>query len=206
MSSEHFLCFPLAAIHMEILFCKIKQKIIWNGGFDLERTKFFEASLSDPLSRSKQLQSRLMPNDITFLLHFITHMFVRLRKQRSQKEQPCITIYSYNPGQNPLGQDCNIHIFLSFLASLLKQCIVFEIFWQFSSPPLPLPIQSWKKWEKILDTCIQYCLWGEGRGWTCVNWKMPLKRKRPKTFVHDCRLANLSFIIVIYRVHFHWTW
>ena len=34
---------------------------ILKRGFNLERTKFFEASLSDTLSRSNQLQSRLMP-------------------------------------------------------------------------------------------------------------------------------------------------
>ena len=63
-------------------------------GFNLERIKFFEARLSDTLSRSNQLQSRLMPNDVTFSLHFITHVFVRIRKQRSQEEQPYMTIYS----------------------------------------------------------------------------------------------------------------
>ena len=51
----------------------------------------------------------------------------------------CAKIASYNPGQNSLGQYCNIHIFLSFLGSLLKQCFLFEIFLQFS---LPRPIQS----------------------------------------------------------------
>ena len=69
------------------------------------------------------------------------------------------------------GQYCNI--FLLFLGSLLKQCRVFEIFLQFS---LPHPIQSWNS-EKILDTRVQHCLWGEGRGWTCVNWKTPQKCK-----------------------------
>ena len=42
---------------------------------------------------------------------------------------------SYNPGQKSLGQYWNIHISLSFLASLLKQCILFGIFLQFSLPP-----------------------------------------------------------------------
>jgi len=41
----------------------------------------------------------------------------------------------YNPGQKSLGQYCNNHIFLSFLGSLLKQCIIFEMFLQFSLPP-----------------------------------------------------------------------
>ena len=44
-------------------------------GFHLERTKFFEATLSDTLSRSNQLQSRLMPNDVTFSLHKVTFNF-----------------------------------------------------------------------------------------------------------------------------------
>ena len=50
-------------------------------------------------------------------------------------------------------------------------------FWKFScSSPSPHRIQSWNL-EKILDACIQHCLWGEGRGWSCVNWKTPQKRK-----------------------------
>ena len=42
---------------------------------------------------------------------------------------------SYNLGQKSLGQYCNIHIFLSFLGSILKQCIIFKIFLPFSLPP-----------------------------------------------------------------------
>ena len=53
------------------------------------------------------------------------------------------------------------------------------------SSPSPYPIQSWNS-EIILDTHVQHCLWGEGRGWTGVNWKTPQKRKCLKTFVHDC--------------------
>ena len=44
------------------------------------------------------------------------------------------------------------------------------------SSPSPYPIQSWNS-EKILDTRVQHYLWGKGRGWTCVNWKTPQKRK-----------------------------
>ena len=40
----------------------------------------------------------------------------------------------YNPGQKSLGQYCNIHISLSFLGSLFKQCTLLEIFLQFSLP------------------------------------------------------------------------
>ena len=31
--------------------------------------------------------------------------------------------------------------------------------------------------KKLLDTRVQHCLWGEGRSWTCVNWKTPQKCK-----------------------------
>ena len=80
--------------------------------------------------------------------------------------------------------------------SLLKQCIIFEIFLQFS---VALPYTKLKL-GKILDTRVQHCLWDGGRGWTCVNWKMPQKRKRvPKllsmivdvntNLLHLCRFA-----------------
>ena len=44
------------------------------------------------------------------------------------------------------------------------------------SSPSPHPIQSWNS-EKILDTRVQHCLWGEGRSWTWVKWKTPQKPK-----------------------------
>ena len=53
-SSEHFLYFPLTAIHMEILFFLNKTEDILKRGFHLECTKFCEASLSDTSSRSNQ--------------------------------------------------------------------------------------------------------------------------------------------------------
>ena len=53
-----------------------------------------------------------------------------------------------------------VHPFQNFLAVL----------------PPPHPIQSWNS-EKILDTRVQHCLWGEGRGWTCWNGKLPRKAK-----------------------------
>ena len=65
------------------------------------------------------------------------------------------------------------HIFLSFLGSPLKHCMLFKIVLQFS---LPRPYTKLKP-EKIMDTRVQHCLWGEGRGWTCVNLKTPQKRE-----------------------------
>ena len=84
-----------------------------------------------------------------------------------------------------MGQYYNIHIFLSFLGSLLKQCILFKIFLQFSLSP---PYTKLKLGKKILDTRVQHCMWGEGRGLTCVNWKTPQKRKS---------VPRLFFMIVV---------
>ena len=90
-----------------------------------------------------------------------------------------------NPGQKSLGQYCNIHIFSVISRFPLKTAF----FSKFScSSPSPHPIQSWNS-ETILDTRVQHCLWGDGRGWTWVNWKTPQKCKCPKIFVlivEDC--------------------
>ena len=53
-----------------------------------------------------------------------------------------------------------VHPFRNFLAVL--------------PPPTLYKVETRKK---ILDTYIQHCLWGEGRVWTCVNWKTPQKCK-----------------------------
>ena len=65
--------------------------------------------------------------------------------------------------------------FSVILGSLIKQCILFESFLQFSppTPPPPHPLTLCK----ILDTRVQHCLWGKGEGWACVNWKTPQKCK-----------------------------
>ena len=56
----------------------------------------------------------------------------------------------------------------------IKQCILFEIFLQFFLPRL---IQSCNQGKIILETCVQRCLWGEGRGRVCVNWETSQKFK-----------------------------
>ena len=43
-------------------------------------------------------------------------------------------------------------------------------------PPTLYKVETRKKFW-IHASNIQHCLWGEGRGWTCVNWKTPQKRK-----------------------------
>ena len=79
---------------------------------------------------------------------------------------------NHNPGQKSLGQYCNTNVFLSILGFLLKQCILFRNF----LAVLP-PSNQTRNSQKILDSRVEHCLWGEGRGWTCVNWKTPQKRK-----------------------------
>ena len=46
-------------------------------------------------------------------------------------------------------------------------------------PPTLYKVETRKK---FLDTGVQHCLWGEGRGWTCVNWKTPQKWKWTQYF------------------------
>ena len=55
--------------------------------------------------------------------HYIVVVYGRVGK-------PVISVCkrTFNPRQKSLGQYCDIHIFLSFVGSLLKQCILFEIF------------------------------------------------------------------------------
>ena len=118
----------------------------------------------------------------------------------------------------------SIHNFLQFLGSLIKYPVyrppppfllssvkiwgekrlsVQRLSWnsasfsKFScSSPSPHPIQSCN-WEKILETWVQCCLWGEGRGRVCVNWKTPLKFKSIPTFVHDCSLPSSSLLCTV---------
>ena len=67
--------------------------------------------------------------------------------------------------KSPWNSNAIVIFFLSLLGSLIKQGILFEIFLQFSLPPPYIKL----KLGKFLDTRVKHCLWGEGRGWTCVN-------------------------------------
>ena len=53
------------------------------------------------------------------------------------------------------------------------------------------------KLGKNLETCVQRCLWGEGRGRVCVNWKTSQKFKSIPTFVHDCSLSSSSLLCTV---------
>ena len=103
----------------------------------------------------------------------------------------CVTP-NYNPGQKSLGQYCNIHIFLSFLGSLLKQCIIFEIFLQFSLPPPYTKLNLWKNSGYTRPTL--FVGWGEGLD-LCELENAPETQKCPKTFVHDCRSKSSGYKI-----------
>ena len=56
----------------------------------------------------------------------------------------------------------------------LKTVHTFQNFLAVLPPPTLCKVETS---EKILDTRVQHCLWGEGRGWTCVNWKTSQKRE-----------------------------
>ena len=65
---------------------------------------------------------------------------------------------------------------------------------------LPPPtLSTTETGKKILETCVQRCLCGEGRGRSrvCVNWKTPQKFKSIPTFVHDCSLPSSSLLCTV---------
>ena len=97
------------------------------------------------------------------------------------------------------GQYCNIHIFLWFLGSLLKHCILFEIFLQFFFPPSYTKLKLWIHASKIV------CGVGGGGVDLCELEKAPEMQKCPKTFVHDSRsliVFSGSGIFLLWRPGF----
>ena len=58
-------------------------------------------------------------------------------------------------------------------------------------PPPPLPFNPIQK-KKFWNARVQHRLWGEGRGWTCVNWKTPQKCKSVP------RLLSMSVVLFGY--------
>ena len=111
--------------------------------------------------RCTRLQFRGMGPVWSLLLHVITSLSPKCLKSIGKMKKTDFfpqNQNSDNPGQKSLGH--NIHIFLLFLGSLFN----IASFPKFScSSPFPHPIQSWNS-EKILDTRVPHCLWGEGRG------------------------------------------
>ena len=97
-------------------------------------------------------------------------------------------LWTYNPGQKSLGQYMLQYSYFSVISRFpleLKTVHPFQTFL------VVLPRPTLYKVEKILDTRIQHCLWGDGRGsWACVNWKMPQK------LMQKCPYRLLSMIVV----------
>ena len=98
-------------------------------------------------------------------------------------------VITYNPGKKSLGQYYNIHLFLWFLVSLLNQCVIFEIFFQFSLPPPYTKLKLGKNSGYTSPTL--FVGWGEGLD-LCELENAPETQKCPKTFVHDCLKKRLE--------------
>ena len=116
------------------------------------------------------------------------------KKRRKNEENG---LFSQNqdseiPGQKSLGQYCNILVFLSFLGSLLKRCILFETFSQFS---LPSPYTKSKLEKKVWVYASNIVCGGGGGADLCGLENALEKQKCPKTFVHDCRQAKMLMTI-----------
>ena len=102
-------------------------------------------------------------------------------------------MYNVLYGKKFLGQYCNIHIFLAFLSSPLKQCILFEIFLQFSLPPPYKNLKLGKNSGYTHPTL--FVRWEEGLD-LCELENAPEMQNCHKTFVHDCRLI-LNFLYLL---------
>ena len=81
------------------------------------------------------------------------------------------TIMDKSPWENNA-----ILIFFFNSAFLHKTVHPFQNFLAVLPPHHPIRIQCWNS-ENILNTRVQHCLWGEGGGWACVNWKTPRNAK-----------------------------
>ena len=81
-----------------------------------------------------------------------------------------------------MGQYCHIHIFLSFLGSLIKQCKLFEIFLQFSLPPPYTMLKLGQNSGYTRPTL--FVGWGEGLD-LCELENAP-EMQVSKDFFHDC--------------------
>ena len=133
------------------------------------------------------------------------HAHVRTdQKAKVTRRTPYITIYSYN-----LEQNCWENCILGQHFSKHRSCTSSSL-----SPESNVVVYSKESlipgrlWEATLN-------WGKGfsfrKGFVLeivlLRSKVDMMGKTfSSNFVRDCRLANLLFIVVIYRMHFHWTW
>ena len=130
----------------------------------------------------------------------------KMPKRRRKNEEN--RLFSPKPGfrqswTKVLGQYCNNHIFLSFLGSLLKQWIIFEIFLPFSLPPPYTKLKLGKNSGYTRPTL--FVGWGEG--WDlCELENARETQKCPKAFVHDCKYfyLTLTFNIMYTWIFENW--
>ena len=99
----------------------------------------------------------------------------------SQSGKPVFNSYSdrlldlfLQPWTNVLETVLQYSYFSVFSWFPLKIVHLFRNFLAVHPPPPYIKLTLRKK---ILDTRVQHFLWGEGRGWTCVKWTTPQKRK-----------------------------
>ena len=81
-------------------------------------------------------------------------------------------------------------IFVFFCHSRFPHKTVCHPFHNFLTVLPPPTLYKVETQRKILDSCIQHYLWGEGMGWVCTSiiGKLPEMQKCPKPFVHDCHV------------------
>ena len=91
---------------------------------------------------------------------------------------------------------CIIHIFLSFLGSLIKQCTLFEIFLQFSLPPPYTKLKLGKNSGYTRPTL--FAGWGEGLD-LCELENVPEMQSVP-------RLLSRIVVVGLADFHFHRSW
>ena len=102
--------------------------------------------------------------------------------------------------------DCTaIFIFFCHFSVPSKSSASFSKF-SCSSPSPPPPTYTKLKLGKNLDTRVQHCLWDEGRGWTCVNYKTPQERKSvPRLFSMIVALL-FFFFLIFFKLWDHCNW
>ena len=96
----------------------------------------------------------------------------------SNSLKSCITSKPLRPWAKVLGTVLQCSYFSVISRFPLKTVNHFRNFLAVLPPPTLYKVETRKK---ILDLHVQHCLWGEGRGWTWVNWKTLTKgQPRPQ--------------------------
>ena len=89
------------------------------------------------------------------------------------------------------------YAYFSVISPFPLKTVHFRNFLALPPPPTLYKVETRKKFW-IHSSNIN-CWWGEGRGWTCVNWKKPQKCKsvsRLLSMIVDCKR-------VVNTIHFH---